>query len=284
MRVSAVPASVPYIQVMGETTATQLCRIETEASLSYEEVLLRTCSILDSEGIIPDAMSHMHAYRLCDADGVSLESQMFMRPGETVHLHSCKGEEDTDRRQARRKADVGEEISTNCFVMYGEDIILELPARYIGVSALAIRDWACEMLGLVALKHYAFRNDDGHYVLQEHAVGRPVSPMRSTEPAALPVSDYVASLKPTPMLLSDDVWSVPPAGGPYVRVRRTEADETIVWPIQCGPMGISDQQLRQHLSDQLCIDASTFVLNMEHFPMTKPWWSPGDLAVFVEKK
>lgn len=280
-----MPASVPYIQVMGETSATQLCRIESDTTLAYEEVLLRTCSILDADGTIPDAMSHMHAYRLCDASGVSLESQLYIRPGETVHLHSRKGEADdpTDRRQARRKVDVEEEaVATNCFVMYGEDIILELPARCIGMSALAIRDWACEMLGLVALKHYAFRNDDGHYVLQEHAVGRPVSPMRSTSPAPAYDGDAL-ELTPTPMLLSDDVWSVPPAGGPYVRVRRTEADETVVWPVPCGPMGISDQQLRQHLSEQLCIDASSFILHMEYFPMTKPWWSPGDLAMFVNK-
>ncbi len=263
---------------MGETALTQLCRVECDASMAYDEVLMRACSILDADGTIPDALSSMHNYRLCDANGVSLEDQMFIGPGATVHLHSRKGEDAIDRRQVRRKAEPEEEATSGCYVMYGEDLILEIPVSYVSLSAMAIRDWTCETLGLMALKHYAFRNDDGHYVLQEHALGRPVSPMRSTSPALEPEVEA-----PTPMLVSDDVWSVSPIGGPYVRVRRADGAAMVEWRITCGPTGLSDHELRCHLAEKLDVESGSFVLHMEYFPMTKPWWSPGDLAVFVNK-
>jgi hypothetical protein len=353
---------------MGESMNTALCRIEDveKGGISYDEVLTRTCSMLDSDGTIPGAMRNMHAYRLCNVNGQPLPPYGMVHAGETVHLHSRKGDNNsssnvfdpntTDRRAVRKRIDEEVPSTSNCFITYGEDIFLELPAYTIG-SELDILNWTCDALGLLPLRFEVVRNKDDNYMLKDAfppfvTYDRPPSPVveaadsqqqppiqysdgddmlvsvrdgvswqtirldygtnMPTRSAAmregckllmLKESDYeidwsdfsmaipgeiiTLKRKQNNVNVSSSAWSVASGGddsSTRIHVAQIPNYGITLLQIGAGPTGMSDQHLRRAIAEQIGVSDDSFILHMNTFPMTKPWWSPGDIALFVKKQ
>lgn len=270
---------------MGETDAVQLCRIETCEPLSYDELLVRVCSQLDVDGTIPGAMNHVQTFRLADEKGVHCGAHV--RPGQTVHLHSRKGIPGNSVALQQTEA---EERSASCFVCIegNKDLFLEVPQHIRShASASALRDWACETLGLQRLLYYvAQAEEDGTEYYTLKSMTTPTPRLAGLGDEAPPQYEKYGDPPLPPMPVSGAAWSVPvpkapdTPSGPYIRVTWNQGSLEIVVPIECGVAGMTEAQLKQaYAQDRGIEDLDSFVLHMATFPLTKPHWSAGDLAV-----
>jgi len=130
---------------MGETDAHELCRIECgDDALAYDELLVLVCSTLETSGVIPDATLTMHNYRLRDTND---QQPRAVHAGDTVHLHSRKGDDDNMH---------GPTLVFN-------DVQLDMPAD---LSPRSIRAWACAILNLPDANYEVRHNAEStHYEL-----------------------------------------------------------------------------------------------------------------------